>query len=56
MDPASRLFRLRQGNRPIEDYVTDFCELCYLVPFNDVALKDIFHYGLDDPIQSCLPR
>ncbi|KAL0153935.1 hypothetical protein M9458_050758, partial [Cirrhinus mrigala] len=55
MDPASRLFRLRQGNRPIEDYVIDFCELCYLVPFNDVALKDIFRHGLDDLIRSGLP-
>ncbi|KAL0147810.1 hypothetical protein M9458_056887 [Cirrhinus mrigala] len=55
MDPASRLFHLRQGNRPVEDYVIDFCELCYLVTFNDVALKDIFRVGLNDPICSCLP-
>ncbi|KAI2645764.1 Protein piccolo [Labeo rohita] len=54
MDPASRLFRLRQGNQPIEDYVIDFCELFYLVTFNDVALKDIFRHGLNEPISSYL--
>ncbi|KAL0154418.1 hypothetical protein M9458_050267 [Cirrhinus mrigala] len=47
MDPASRLFCLRQGNRPIEDYVVDFCKLCHLVNFNDVALKDIFRQYID---------
>ncbi|KAL0146718.1 hypothetical protein M9458_058058, partial [Cirrhinus mrigala] len=55
MDPASRLFCLHQGNRCIEDYVVDFCELCHLVNFNDVALKDIFRAGLSDPIRSGLP-
>ncbi|KAL0185536.1 hypothetical protein M9458_017206, partial [Cirrhinus mrigala] len=55
MDPASCLFRLRQGNQPVEDYVIDFCELCHLVTFNDVALKDIFRHGLNEPIRSCLP-
>ncbi|KAI2661020.1 Retrotransposon Gag-like protein 9 [Labeo rohita] len=52
MDPASRLFR---GNQSIEDYVVDFCGLYYLVAFNDVALKDIFRHGLNEPIRSCLP-
>ncbi|KAL0173334.1 hypothetical protein M9458_033645, partial [Cirrhinus mrigala] len=55
MDPASHLFCLRQGNRPIEDYVVDFCKLCHLVNFNDVALKDIFRAGLSHPIRSGLP-
>ncbi|KAL0169638.1 hypothetical protein M9458_034234, partial [Cirrhinus mrigala] len=55
MDPASHLFCLRQGNQCIEDYVVDFCELCYLVDFNDVALKDIFRNGLNNPIRSGLP-
>ncbi|KAL0189685.1 hypothetical protein M9458_016784, partial [Cirrhinus mrigala] len=54
MDPALRLFRLRQGNQPIEHYVMDFCELCHMVAFNDVALKDIFRVGLNDPIRSWL--
>ncbi|KAL0161974.1 hypothetical protein M9458_041370, partial [Cirrhinus mrigala] len=48
MDPASCLFRLRQGNRSIEDYIMDFCGL-------DVALKDIFRHGLNEPIHSYLP-
>ncbi|KAL0161105.1 hypothetical protein M9458_044830, partial [Cirrhinus mrigala] len=55
MDPASRLFRFHQGNHNIEDYTMDFCELCYLVTFNDVALKDIFRHGLNEPIRSYLP-
>ncbi|KAI2645036.1 Retrotransposon Gag-like protein 9 [Labeo rohita] len=54
MDAASCLFHVHQGNRPIEKYVTDFCELCHLVTFNDVTLKDIFQHGLDEPICSCL--
>ncbi|KAL0158885.1 hypothetical protein M9458_046961, partial [Cirrhinus mrigala] len=33
----------------------DFCELCHLVTFNDVALKDIFWHGLNEPIRCCLP-
>ncbi|KAL0157337.1 hypothetical protein M9458_048583, partial [Cirrhinus mrigala] len=55
MDPASRLFHLHQGNRPIEDYIMDFCGLCHLVAFNDMALKDIFRHGLNEPIRSQLP-
>ncbi|KAL0151738.1 hypothetical protein M9458_052964, partial [Cirrhinus mrigala] len=55
MDPPSHLFHLHQGNQPIEDYVVDFCELCYLVNYNDVALKDIFRNGLNNPIRSGLP-
>ncbi|KAL0148130.1 hypothetical protein M9458_056532 [Cirrhinus mrigala] len=55
MDPPSRLFRLRQGNRRVEDFVVEFCELCHLVDFNDVALKDIFRVGLNDPFRSWLP-
>ncbi|KAL0151607.1 hypothetical protein M9458_053090 [Cirrhinus mrigala] len=54
MDPESRLFHLHQGNQPIENYVTGFCELCHLVTFNDVALKDIFRHGLNEPIRSYL--
>ncbi len=51
MDPAvSRLLCLRQGDRTIEDYVEDFCGLCHLVDFNDVALKDILQVGLNEPI------
>lgn len=56
MNPAViRLLRLRQRNRAIEDCVEDFCGLCHLVDFNDVALKDIFRVGLNEPICSQLP-
>ncbi len=51
----SPLLCLRQDNRDIEEYVQDFCGLCYLVAFNDVALKDIFRVGLNEPIRSQLP-
>ncbi|KAI2657537.1 Protein piccolo [Labeo rohita] len=56
MNPAvSRLICLRQGDRSIEEYVEDFCGLCYQVDFNDVALKDFFRFGLNEPISSSLP-
>ncbi len=56
MDPVSRLIRLRQGNRFIEDYVMEFCELCHVVDFNDVALKDILRFGLKQEISRLMPR
>ncbi len=56
MNPAvSHLLCLRQSNRAIKEYVEDFCGLCHLVGFNDVALKDIFRAGLNKPIRSQLP-
>ncbi len=40
MNPAVfHLLCLCQGERAIEEYVSDFCELCHLVDFNDVALN-----------------
>ncbi|KAL0146560.1 hypothetical protein M9458_058191 [Cirrhinus mrigala] len=56
MDPASRLVQLRQGNRHIEQYVMDFCELCHLVDFQDSFLKDIFFFGLNKDISVNMPR
>ncbi len=50
MDPASRLVRLRQGNRSFEEYVADFCELSYQVDFKESFLKDIFWFGLSKDI------
>ncbi|KAL0194492.1 hypothetical protein M9458_012788, partial [Cirrhinus mrigala] len=41
MTSNQRLVKLRQGNRPIEQYVLDFCELCHLVDFNESLRKDI---------------
>ncbi|KAL0149599.1 hypothetical protein M9458_055126, partial [Cirrhinus mrigala] len=56
MNPGDHLVRLRQGNRPIEDYVEDFCALCYKVDFNETFLKDIFRYGLSKDFSSFMPR
>ncbi|KAL0148794.1 hypothetical protein M9458_055901, partial [Cirrhinus mrigala] len=42
-------------NRAIEEYVADFCELCHLVKFNDVALKGIFCNGLKDSLYDLMP-
>ncbi|KAL0197521.1 hypothetical protein M9458_006061, partial [Cirrhinus mrigala] len=55
MDPASRLVQLRQGNRPVEQYVMDFCELCHLVDFKESFLKDIFYFGLRKDISNKMP-
>ncbi|KAL0195019.1 hypothetical protein M9458_008591, partial [Cirrhinus mrigala] len=55
MDPASCLIQLRQGNRPIEQYVMDFCELCHLVDFKESFLKDIFYFGLCKDISNKMP-
>ncbi len=46
---------LCQGNRPIEDYVEEFCGLCYQVGINDVALKGIFRNGLNDLLNYLMP-
>ncbi len=48
MNPAVALLILRQGNSPLEDYVADFCKLCHVVGFNDVAPKGIFRNRLKD--------
>lgn len=53
MNPAVHLLHLRQGNRPIEEFVEDFFGLSHLLDFNDIALKDIFWFGLTEEI-SCL--
>ncbi len=56
MDPFDQLLDLRQGNSSIEEYVTQFCELSYGVLFDEVALKDIFRLGLNEPVKSWLPE
>ncbi len=56
MNPAVALLSLRQGNRPLEDYVADFCNLCHVVGFNDVALKGIFRNGLKDCLNDLMPN
>ncbi len=54
MDPFDQLLDLRQGSSSIE-YIIQFCEITYKVPFDEVMLKDIFCFGLNEPIKSCLP-
>ncbi|KAL0176676.1 hypothetical protein M9458_029006, partial [Cirrhinus mrigala] len=56
MDPALRLVQLCQDNRSIEEYVIDFCEMCYLVNFKESFLKDIFYFGLCKDISSRMPK
>ncbi len=56
MDPFDQLLDLRQGSSSIEEYITQFCELSYGIPFDDVVLKDIFRFGLSEPIKSWLPE
>ncbi len=56
MDPFDQLLDLRQGSSSIEEYVTQFCEITYKVPFDEVILKDIFCFGLNEPVKSWLPE
>ncbi len=56
IDPVDQLLGLRQGDRSIEDYVQQFCELVYQVPLYDETLfKDLFRFGLNEPVKSRLP-
>ncbi len=56
MNPVVDLLSLRQGNRPLEDYMEDFCHLCHVVGFNDVVLKGIFCNGLKDCLKDLMPN
>ncbi len=56
MDPFNQLLDLRQGSLSIEEYVTQFCVLSDKVPFDEVALKNIFRFGLSKPVKSWLPE
>jgi len=42
IDPLISLFHLSKGNRSIEEYVEEFCELCHGVDLDDAVLKDAF--------------
>ena len=56
IDPVDQLLHLRQGGLSTEEYVQQFCELSYQVPFYDeVLFKDLFHFGLSEPTKSLLP-
>ncbi len=56
MEPFNQLLDLKQGSSPIEEYVTQFYEISCKVLFDEVALKDIFRFGLSEPIKSYLPE
>ncbi|XP_051985347.1 uncharacterized protein LOC127645724 [Xyrauchen texanus] len=55
MDIAVQLLNLCQGNRPLENYVMDFCSLASQVDINEVALKEMFCFGLIESISSLMP-
>ncbi len=55
-DPFNQLLDLRQGSLSIEEYATHFFVLSDKVPFDEVVLKDIFHFGLSEPVKSWLPE
>ncbi|XP_058632957.1 uncharacterized protein LOC131541301 [Onychostoma macrolepis] len=56
MDPFNQLLDLQQGSLSIEEYVTQFCVISDKVPFDEVVLKDIFCFGLNEPVKSWLPE
>ncbi len=56
MDSFDQLLNLRQGSSSIEEYITQFCDLSYRIPFDDVVLKYLFRFGLSEPIKSWLPE
>ncbi len=55
-DPFNQLLDLRQGSLSIEEYATQFFVLADKVPFEEVFLKDIFRFGLSEPVKSWLPE
>ncbi len=56
IDPVDQLLGLRQGDRSIEDYVQQFCELIYQVPlYDEILFKELFKFELNEPVKSRLP-
>lgn len=53
---ADCLLQLRQGNHTIANYVEKFCVLSDKVGFGDIAFKDIFSFGLSEPVRSMMPN
>uniref|UniRef100_A0A8C6XAX4 CCHC-type domain-containing protein n=1 Tax=Naja naja TaxID=35670 RepID=A0A8C6XAX4_NAJNA len=53
---ARRIKDLRQGKRPLQDYIAEFRLLCMDSTWNDVALLDAFQDGLSDELQDELVR
>lgn len=53
MDPADQLLHIKQDYLSFEKKnVQQYCELSFQVPFDEIALKDIFRYGFNEYIKS----
>uniref|UniRef100_A0A8C6XU88 ribonuclease H n=1 Tax=Naja naja TaxID=35670 RepID=A0A8C6XU88_NAJNA len=53
---ARRIKDLRQGKRPLQDYIAEFHLLCMDSTWNDAALLDAFQDGLSEELQDELVR
>ncbi|XDV44916.1 hypothetical protein PO909_013129 [Leuciscus waleckii] len=54
--PDVQIIRLRQENRAIEDYVTEFLELAHLAQMSTQCLMIFFRGGLSEPLRSLMPE
>uniref|UniRef100_A0A8C5PCM9 CCHC-type domain-containing protein n=1 Tax=Leptobrachium leishanense TaxID=445787 RepID=A0A8C5PCM9_9ANUR len=52
----STIRHLRQGRRPVEDYISEFRAVAADTGLNDVGLRDHFRYGLSDQLKDELAR
>ncbi len=55
-DPFNQLLDLHQGSLSIEVYATQYFELADKVTFDEFFLKDIFRFGLSEPVKSWSPE
>lgn len=53
-EAARALVELKQQQRCVSDYATEFCTLAAYSGWNDSALLDAFLHGLSDPIMDQL--
>jgi hypothetical protein len=51
---ATKIRTLKQGFRPASTYASEFCQLAGDLPWDDEALIDQFHYGLQDDVKDLL--
>ncbi len=54
-DPLTSLLKVFQDGHPIEDYVEEFLNVSYRVPWKESTLKTIFWGGLDGHIYQQMP-
>uniref|UniRef100_A0A8C5PY86 ribonuclease H n=1 Tax=Leptobrachium leishanense TaxID=445787 RepID=A0A8C5PY86_9ANUR len=52
----STIRHLRQGRRPVEDYISEFRAVAADTGLNDVGLRDHFRHGLSDQLKDELAR